>query len=296
MDKNTESIMSEMEDEGKGDEKQRHELEKIVSTVPYSLSIALIKLTILNDYCPMAIEKYYQKILPAFHLLRRTDGSKYQSQSIHTVRSAMVSNKLYYKDQDGLYALHVPNALKLIKLLLNKKKTGAEGEKEPEPEPKDVSVEQISFNSDEREVITRNNDDKLMNLYSLPKPEASINPEELVGKKRKLKKIKKKNKDGPKGRIDKFEKTFNILKHLLKLSANDKALYSQLYFDFADMNDLSKKINVEKVIGMLIVFKFFKPFLETSLNSIQVQENIMTKIADLNSDVYYMDSMYKFDE
>ena len=69
------------------------ELEEILKAVPYSLCVALIKISQINDYQPLELEKYYQNIVPTFHLLRRTDGSKYQSQSIKTVRSAMVSNK-----------------------------------------------------------------------------------------------------------------------------------------------------------------------------------------------------------
>ena len=55
-----------------------------------------------------------------------------------------------------------------------------------------------------------------------------------------------------KNRIEKFEKTFTLLKNLLKVSSNDKDLYSQLNFDFTEMNNSSnfwdKKLNVDKII------------------------------------------------
>ena len=58
MDKNTDnSILEIVEDEEKEEDRQKQELEEIINTVPYSLSVALIKLTILNNYAPLEIEK-----------------------------------------------------------------------------------------------------------------------------------------------------------------------------------------------------------------------------------------------
>ena len=77
-------------------------------------------------------------------------------------------------------------------------------------------------------------------------------------------------------------------------------MYSQLNFDFADMNDASnlgdKKLNVDKVIGMLTVFKFFKPFLERCFNSIDIQETIMEKITELNHEVSHMNDVFRFED
>ena len=94
----------------------------------------MIKLTILNDYAPKEIEKYYQKILPAFHLFIRNDSTRYQTHSINTVRSAMVSNKFYYKNDEATYILNISNTIKLIKILLSKKKSGND------PEGKDTNT------------------------------------------------------------------------------------------------------------------------------------------------------------
>jgi len=108
------------------EESQKKELEELIKNVPYSLCIALIKISQLHKYEPMDIETLYQKILPAFPLLRRNDGSKYQSHSINTVRSAMVSNKLYSKNQQGKYVLNIPNAIKIVKTIKLKKKISNE--------------------------------------------------------------------------------------------------------------------------------------------------------------------------
>ena len=121
----------------------------------------------------------------------------------------------------------------------------------------------------------------------------------VVGGKKKFKKVKK-GKEGVKQRIEKFEKTFLVLKNLLKVSSNDKLLYSQLNFDFAGIADPQRlgenKLNVDKIVGMLCVFKFFRPFIERCFSSIQCQENIMEKIMEINSEVNYMDSIFKFED
>ena len=289
MENNTESSkLEKIEEERTGDSEQRQQLEEIIGTVPYSLSIALMKITILNNYEPLEIEKYYERIKPAFHLLRRSDGSRYQTTSLLTVRSAMVSNRLYFKNKDGLYVLDVPNAIKVIKLLKKKKNPG-------EGDTNDLESEQVTKPKPEKENRDTNIGD-IVSIYNGLK--ANINAEATTSKKRKLRKIKKTSEVSKKG-IEKFEKAFNLLKNLLRVTANDKSLYSQLNFDFSEMKDPTlgaDKLNVDKIIGMLKVFKFFKPFLERCFNSIELQENIMCKISELNSEIYHMDALFKFDD
>jgi len=289
MENNTESSkLEKIEEERTGDSEQRQQLEEIIGTVPYSLSIALMKITILNNYEPLEIEKYYERIKPAFHLLRRSDGSRYQTTSLLTVRSAMVSNRLYFKNKDGLYVLDVPNAIKVIKLLKKKKNPG-------EGDTNDLESEQVTKPKPEKENRDTNIGD-IVSIYNGLK--ANINSEATTSKKRKLRKIKKTSEVSKKG-IEKFEKAFNLLKNLLRVTANDKSLYSQLNFDFSEMKDPTlgaDKLNVDKIIGMLKVFKFFKPFLERCFNSIELQENIMCKISELNSEIYHMDALFKFDD
>ena len=273
-------------------EDAKKELEELIKTVPYNLSVALIKITLINNYLPLELEKYYQKILPAFPLLRRTDGSKYQSQSMTTVRSAMVSNKLYYKNNEGLYILNIPNALKVVKMIRNKKKPMKE------EDVKNLNVENLENIKNGIENFDINNSAALLGTEKEKK--SKKNSEDLLGKKKKLKNIKKKGKEGVKNRIEKFQKTYSLLKNLLKVSANDKLLYSQLNFDFAEISDSTKidekKINVDKIIGMLSVFKFFMPFLERCFSSIEIQDNVMEKVTELNSEVTHMDSVFRFEE
>ena len=223
----------------------------------------------INNYAPLELEKYYQSILPTFHLLRRTDGSKYQSNSIKTVRSAMLSNKLFYKNEDGLYVLNIQNAINLIKEIQKKKLLG------------------------ENDLINTDFKDKEEN-YKKSKNDYK----KMIGKKRKLKVIKDKGEN--KKKVQKYEKAFELFNNLLKISSNDQNLFSKLNFDveyMVESSDLNEENpNTNKIIGMLTVFKFFKPFLEKSFNSYKIQEKIIQKIAELNSEVNYIEALQRADE
>jgi len=278
------------------EETQKKELEELIKNVPYSLCVALIKISQLHNYEPMDIDTLYQKILPAFPLLRRNDGSKYQSHSVNTVRSAMVSNKLYSKNPQGKYVLNVGNAIKIVKTIKNKKKINSKDT--------EITTTQYPSNNTSKKPAVENLDSSIsfMNYEDTQNMDSTnLMPTTSTTKQKKIKVKKPKDiKELPKYKIEKYEKIFLVLKNLLKVSANDKMLYSQLNFDLASLADPSKlqdnKLNADKVIGMLCVFKFFKPFLEKSLNSVHCQENILAKLIDLTSEVQYMENLYKFDE
>ena len=101
-------------------EEEREQLAEILKEVPYNLSVACIKLCQVNGFVPLPLEKYYEHILPTFHLLRRTDGSKYQTTSIKTVRSAMTSEKIFERNDDGLYVLNIKVATNFLRNLQKK--------------------------------------------------------------------------------------------------------------------------------------------------------------------------------
>jgi len=170
------SMLGMIEEERAGDSEQRQELGNNRYS-PYSSSIILIKVTILNNYEPLEIEKYYEKIKPAFHLLRRSDGSSYLTTSLLTVSSAIVSNRLYFKNRDRLYVLEVPN-VKVIKIL-KKKKYPREGDSN------DVETEKITKPKSGKE----NADTNIGDIVSIYKGlSANINEEAMMtGKKRKQK-------------------------------------------------------------------------------------------------------------
>lgn len=90
----------------------------------------------------------------------------------------MISNKLYYKNNGGEYILNIPNAIKLIKILLIIKKSGNE------TEGRDINTEKIQRKSGKEN--TEKNMDTLADIYDNLK--SGDNFDGLVGKKRKLKK------------------------------------------------------------------------------------------------------------
>ena len=279
---------------------QRKELEELIKNVPYSLSVALIKITQLHNYEPMDIDTLYQKILPAFPLLRRNDGSKYQSHSLHTVRSAMVSNKLYTKNPQGKYILNVTNAIKIIKSIKVKKKVNNKESGIRQNNTIDNNIKNkknIADNTDTKEsFINIDYDSQNIDTSNITDNNITI----IKAKKPKIKKVKDTKEIVNKNKIEKYEKSFSVLKKLLSESEKDKMLYSQIHFDFTNLNELSQfsenKINNDKLVGILSVFKFFKPFLERSLNSVHCQENIMTKLNELSNEVQNMGNLYKFEE
>ena len=111
------------------------EIEEIIETIPYNLHVALIKAAQLNQYKPLSIEKYYDLIKPTFHLLRRSDGSKYKSNSMNTLRAGMFSSKLFFRDADGLFMLNLRNALSRLKLLQKRKVLNNTESKKEQTEP-----------------------------------------------------------------------------------------------------------------------------------------------------------------
>ena len=85
--------------------KDKEELNDLVKRSPQNISTCLIKISINNNYKPLNIEKFYENIFTEIDSLRRTDGSKYKSKSIKTVRSAIVSNKLFSQQENNSYIL-----------------------------------------------------------------------------------------------------------------------------------------------------------------------------------------------
>ena len=86
-----------------------------------SLPFALLKLSINNNFLPLSIESYCEKILPEIDSLRKKDGSKYSKNYKYAVKSSLVSNKLFEKKQNNLYELNLKNSVNYIKKLENDK-------------------------------------------------------------------------------------------------------------------------------------------------------------------------------
>ena len=280
---NTESSLIEVIEEEKQEERKKEIIGELLKQVPYSLSVALIKISQLNDYVPLPLEKYYDNILPAFQYLRRTDGSKYKTFSKPAVRSAMVSNRLYTRNCENLYEINLNNAINHLQMIKQKKS---------------IKENDYEGNYDINQSI---NDDAYLNTnISIEIPPSNSNSNinnEFIGKKRKIPNFNK--REVIENKIDKYVKTYDLLKKLLEIANQDKVLYSQLNFDFSNIKETNlddRKISIDKIIGMLTVFKYFKVFLEKCFNTIRAQDSLTNKICELFSEANYIDEIFKNEE
>ena len=233
-------------------EKEIEELEELLQTVPYNLQVALIKLSQLNSYTPLPLEKYYEQVLPTFHLLKRIDGKQYHSNSINSVRSAMLTHKLFYRDKYGLYALNIKKAINLIRQIKLKNT---------------ISIKVTNTNN--FDIENKNMDMELNKInnefYEFNKiednrpPETKVDKVKVLGRKRKPRNSNNQNELNN-AAAKNYEKLFSLFDNLLKITYNDENLISKLNFDFDYLNDFDlneDNLNSNKIFGMLTVFKIF---------------------------------------
>jgi len=261
--------------------KKKELIEELLKSVPYNLSVALIKISQLNNYDPLPLDTYYNNILPAFELLRRTDGSKYRTNSKTVVRSAMVSNRLYNRTAEGLYEINLTNAIKHLQMIKQKKAINESIYDKTEMSiPASSQMSQIPDNLD---ASVYNDDMNMMNQQdkSIRKPRnlKTDYPElNFIGKRRRRKKYKR---GGMRMDVERYVRTYELLQKLMRITEKDKALYSQINFDFSEIGDPNnlndKKINIDKIIGMLTVFKFYRTFLEKFFNAVRIQDTLREK-------------------
>ena len=190
----------------------------------------------------------------------------------------MLSNRLFSKSEDGKYELNIENAFNYLKMIQKKK----------------MITEKENLN------YAANQEAKLKKKEKKEKKISKKKLKELEKEQKlllKAKQKKEKNLNGKLEKIKKYEQAYSLLKNLLSISSNDENLYSKLIFDAGDIDDNmelnDKNPNINKIIGMLTVFKFFKPFLEKSFNSIKIQEKIVEKMTEINSQVNSMDSIFQ---
>jgi hypothetical protein len=283
------------------DTKKKEIIDDLLKSVPYNLSVALIKISQLNNYEPLQLDTYYNNILPAFELLRRTDGSKYRTNSKTVVRSAMVSNRLYNRTAEGLYEINLTNAIKHLQMIKQKKAINeSEYDKTEMSIPVSSQMSQIYEKPDD--LGTSVYDDDLMNKTDKsirkPRKDKLDRPElEFIGRRRRRKKFKR---GGMRMDVERYVRTYELLQKLMRIAERDKALYSQINFDFSEIGDPNnineKKINIDKIIGMLTVFKFYRTFLEKFFNAVRIQDTLREKIAELNSEANYIEAIFRSSE
>jgi hypothetical protein len=306
---NLESIPDEIDDVP--DQRKKIMIDELLKAVPYNLSVALIKISQLNNYDPLPLDTYYSNILPAFELLRRTDGSKYRTNSKTVVRSAMVSNRLYNRTAEGLYEINLTNAIKHLQMIKQKKATNeSEYDRTEMSMPVSSQMSQMYEKPEQLETTSfYGGDDMNMNMNMMSQNDRAMkkqkkmdkfdrnNDIDFLGKKRRRKKFKR---SGMRMDVDRYLKTYELLQKLMKITERDKALYSQINFDFSEIGDPNnindKKINIDKIIGMLTVFKFYRTFLEKFFNAVRIQDTLREKIAELNSEANYIEAIFRSSE
>ena len=237
--------------------KEKEELKNLKENIENSsLPFALIKLAINNNFIPLSIESYYEKIYQEINILRKNDGSKYTQNSIKTIKSALVTNKLFKQKDNKLYELNINEALKYIKTLKNKK----------------------NILKKEKNYI-KNKD----NIF--------------LGKKRAITKNLIVNK------YEKYQHVFQILNDLLESypKKNEDGFKLKTNFNkFQSSIDLIEKtMDIDKICGMLITFKYFKPFLKKFLfcknNNINYKKKLELnqQISGLKNDLDLVQSCIK---
>jgi len=261
------------------------EIEQVIQTVPYNLGVALIKVSQLNQYTPLPLEKYFECIKPTFHLLRRADGTKYTTSSMNTVRSAMFSSRLFFKNKDGLFQLDIRNALNHLNTLLKRKTLN-------DTESKRIKVEPSEKRRIKDEEETKINDEYFGNNFEEETNKKNL--KKMLGKKRKM--VNVFNENLLRKVAGKYLKAFGLFNNLLKISSANQNISSQLNFDLnlvSNTNLSEENTDTYKIIGMLTFFRFFRPFLEKNFNSIKVQEKVVQKLSELNNEVRYIQTLHK---
>jgi len=240
-------------------ENDKEELNELLKKSPSNISTCLIKISIKNNYKPLNIEKYYENIFSELDKLRRTDGSKYKSKSIKTVRSAIVSNKLFVKQKNNLYALNIKECIKYLKIIQDKMKLNNKKQNK-------ITNKKFNINSDVNE--------KKDNIF--------------------LKK-KRNNINDISEQIEKYKHVYELMESILDMYSKDKELNKKIKLYFSKCNNYKEiivnyKNNDNLIEGILSMFNYFKPFLKNHLFSIEglnYLNNLNAKIDEFREELNF---------
>ena len=238
-------------------DKDKEELNELLKKAPLNISTCLINICIKNNYKPLNIEKYYENIYSELDSLRRTDGSKYTSKSIKTVRSAIVSNNLFTQQKNNLYALNIKECIKYLKIIQDKNKTNNKKKNK-------LLSKKFKTNSE--------NSDK----------------NNFLGKKRN-------NQNDISEQIEKYKHVYEMMDNILDLYSKDKELNKKIKIHFSKCNNykeiIEKYKNNENIIqGILSIFNYFKPFLKNHLFSVDrlnYLNNLNSKIDEFREELNF---------
>jgi len=206
---------------------------------------------------------------------------------MNTVRAAMLSSKLFFKNADGLYMLNLRNALNHLQSLQKRKVLNDTESKKENAEP--------SEKKERKRKSTKNYDENLG--YDSEEEKKRKKLKKMLGKKRKIANMY--NENQIRKIAGKYLKAFELFNNLMNITCSNQSISSQLDFDMDFINDSNlseNNSNTNQIIGMLTFFRFFKPFLEKNFNSFRVQEKIVQKLSELNNEVRYIEALHKSQE
>jgi len=245
-------------------EKEKEKLNELLKNSPFNLSTCLIKISQKNNYKPLNIDKFYENVYSEIETLRRTNGSKYKSKSISTVRSAIVSNKLFIKNNNDSYSLNIKECIKYLKSIQN-------------------SFENKINNKRKNKLINK----KEKNNFD--------NNNNFLGRKR------KNIYDISSNQIDKYRYVYDLMDNVLNMYLKDKELNKKIKIYFSKCNNYKEIIenykNNENIIeGILSMFKYFKPFLKNilfSVNQFNYLNNLNSKIESFKEELKFPKAFIK---
>ena len=237
--------------------KDKEELNELIRSSPLNISTCLINICINNNYKPLSIEKYYENIYSEFDSLRKTDGSKYKSKSIKTVRSAIVSNNLFIEQKNNLYSLNIKECIKYLTAIKDKNKTN--------------NKRQNKINSKKFKTNTEN-----------------LDKNTFLGRKRN-------NSNDISEQIEKYKHVYEMMDNILDMYSKDKDLNKKIKIHFSKCNNYKevgeKYKNNENVIqGILSMFNYFKPFIKNhlfSLDKLNYLNNLNSKIDEFREELNF---------
>lgn len=239
-------------------EKEKQELNDLINNTPQNLSICLMKICQENNYKPLSIDDYYQKVFDKIDNIKRTNGLKYKSKSISVVRSAIISNNLFCKNKknDNLYSLNIKECIKYLKT---------------------INKNHDSFN----------NNNYNLNESNIDNENDNNNNNNFLGKKRKG------SFDFSENKIKRYKHVYELMENMLDIYTKDKDLNKKIKIYFNKCNNykdvLDKyKNNNDMIEGILSIFNYFKPFLKNCLfnmDSVSYLKNLNSKIDEFKDEL-----------
>jgi hypothetical protein len=192
-----------------------------------------------NNYSPANFEEISEDINPKYDSLRKMDNTKYSNSKKKAILSTLTSIDLFlYDKESGLYTLNQSTAVHYLSRSQKKKKK------------KEIKKEYLDEIKSEDDNLDYNENDNNINNDN----------QDFLCKKRKIISKTLTNSHSSKY-IVAYELLDELLEKYIKL-LDGKKIMTNPFSKIGDITDFIAKVkNKEKLEGILICFKFFKPIL-----------------------------------